>query len=52
MFYDVLIIFREVMGLRSLEGLEVTYIIPANAHNARFLAVHNLLEQSLFGLGD
>ena len=50
-FHGVLIIFQEVMKLRSLEGLNVSDVMPANVHNMRFSAVHNVLEQELIWFG-
>ena len=50
-FCDALIIFQEVTKLRSLERLDVSDVIPANVHNMRFLAVHNVLQQELIWFG-
>ena len=51
-FYRVLIIFLEVLKVRSLEGLDVSDLILENVHNMRYSPVHNILEQELIWIWD
>ena len=47
-FYGVLIIFQEVMKLRTVEGIDVSDVIPANVHNMCFSAVHNIFGRKTY----